>query len=136
MPPTLEWRQDQLSQAKQALACQVKSLSPSLGVVLRMISQGSYWPVQPGPHADPTVLAPQSLQNSSYNHFAAIYYLLLERLKEHRSTQPSSRPSLAPTRQPRLRSSDFSSLEVRMNSFSKPCPCPFALSCQSSESLT
>lgn len=54
----------------------------------------------------------ESLQNSSYNHFAAIYYLLLERLKEHRSTQPSSRPSPAPTRQPRLRSSDLSSLEV------------------------
>uniref|UniRef100_UPI00398EC099 serine/threonine-protein kinase SIK1 isoform X2 n=1 Tax=Pristiophorus japonicus TaxID=55135 RepID=UPI00398EC099 len=27
----------------------------------------------------------ESLQNSSYNHFAAIYYLLLERVKEHRS---------------------------------------------------
>lgn len=111
------------------------SLSPSLGIGLGMISQGSYWPVQPEPHADPSVLAPQSLQNSSYNHFAAIYYLLLERLKEHRSTQPSSRPSPAPTRQPRLRSSDLSSLEVRMTSFSEPCPCPFALSCQSLESL-
>ncbi|XP_008825602.1 serine/threonine-protein kinase SIK1 [Nannospalax galili] len=54
----------------------------------------------------------ESLQNSSYNHFAAIYYLLLERLKEHRSTQPSPRPSPAPTRQPRTRSSDLSSLEV------------------------
>ncbi|CAO2646525.1 Serine/threonine-protein kinase SIK1 [Lemmus lemmus] len=52
----------------------------------------------------------ESLQNSSYNHFAAIYYLLLERLKEHRSAQPSSLPSPAPTRQPRLRSSDLSSL--------------------------
>ncbi|XP_067849492.1 serine/threonine-protein kinase SIK1 isoform X2 [Heptranchias perlo] len=29
----------------------------------------------------------ESLQNSSYNHFAAIYYLLLERVKEHRSNQ-------------------------------------------------
>ncbi|XP_005427280.1 serine/threonine-protein kinase SIK1 [Geospiza fortis] len=29
----------------------------------------------------------ESLQNSSYNHFAAIYYLLLERLKEYRSSQ-------------------------------------------------
>ncbi|KAG9335016.1 hypothetical protein JZ751_006157 [Albula glossodonta] len=28
-----------------------------------------------------------SLQNSSYNHFSAIYYLLLERVKEHRSHQ-------------------------------------------------
>lgn len=32
---------------------------------------------------------PQSLQNSSYNHFSAIYYLLLERVKEHRSQQIS-----------------------------------------------
>ncbi|KAI1885329.1 hypothetical protein AGOR_G00219020 [Albula goreensis] len=29
----------------------------------------------------------ESLQNSSYNHFSAIYYLLLERVKEHRSHQ-------------------------------------------------
>ncbi|KAM6162544.1 serine/threonine-protein kinase SIK1 [Erethizon dorsatum] len=52
----------------------------------------------------------ESLQNSSYNHFAAIYYLLLERLKEHRGTQPPARP--VPTRQPRPRSSDLSGLEV------------------------
>uniref|UniRef100_A0A671NDU6 non-specific serine/threonine protein kinase n=1 Tax=Sinocyclocheilus anshuiensis TaxID=1608454 RepID=A0A671NDU6_9TELE len=32
----------------------------------------------------------ESLQNSSYNHFSAIYYLLLERVKEHRSQQLSS----------------------------------------------
>lgn len=30
----------------------------------------------------------QSLQNKSYNHFAAIYYLLVERLKSHRSSFP------------------------------------------------
>lgn len=30
----------------------------------------------------------QSLQNKSYNHFAAIYYLLVERLKAHRSSFP------------------------------------------------
>ncbi|XP_072369151.1 serine/threonine-protein kinase SIK1 isoform X2 [Scyliorhinus torazame] len=29
----------------------------------------------------------ESVQNSSYNHFSAIYYLLLERVKEHRSNQ-------------------------------------------------
>ncbi|KAJ8246622.1 hypothetical protein GJAV_G00253570 [Gymnothorax javanicus] len=29
----------------------------------------------------------ESLQNSSYNHFSAIYYLLLERVKEHRGHQ-------------------------------------------------
>lgn len=32
---------------------------------------------------------PQSLQSSSYNHFSAIYYLLLERVREHRSQQLS-----------------------------------------------
>ncbi|XP_077611494.1 serine/threonine-protein kinase SIK1 [Crocuta crocuta] len=52
----------------------------------------------------------ESLQNSSYNHFAAIYYLLLERLKEHRLTQPSARPG--PARQQRPRSSDLSGCEV------------------------
>lgn len=30
----------------------------------------------------------QSLQNKSYNHFAAIYYLLVERLRAHRSSFP------------------------------------------------
>ncbi|XP_062873175.1 serine/threonine-protein kinase SIK2 isoform X2 [Trichomycterus rosablanca] len=30
----------------------------------------------------------ESLQNKSYNHFAAIYYLLVERLKAHRSSFP------------------------------------------------
>uniref|UniRef100_A0A5F7ZHY7 non-specific serine/threonine protein kinase n=1 Tax=Macaca mulatta TaxID=9544 RepID=A0A5F7ZHY7_MACMU len=50
----------------------------------------------------------ESLQNSSYNHFAAIYYLLLERLKEYRNAQ-CARPG--PARQPRPRSSDLSSLE-------------------------
>ncbi|XP_031521643.1 serine/threonine-protein kinase SIK1 isoform X2 [Papio anubis] len=52
----------------------------------------------------------ESLQNSSYNHFAAIYYLLLERLKEYRNAQ-CARPG--PARQPRPRSSDLSGLEVR-----------------------
>lgn len=53
----------------------------------------------------------QSLQNSSYNHFAAIYYLLLERLKEYRSSQLSSRPATG--RQQRPRSSEISNAEVR-----------------------
>nr|XP_005489057.1 serine/threonine-protein kinase SIK1 [Zonotrichia albicollis] len=47
----------------------------------------------------------ESLQNSSYNHFAAIYYLLLERLKEYRSSQVS-------TRQPRPRSSEITNAEM------------------------
>lgn len=62
----------------------------------------------PGPDLLPRL--PQSLQNSSYNHFAAIYYLLLERLKEYRGSPPLARPGLA--RQPRPRSSDHSGLEV------------------------
>uniref|UniRef100_F6W0L0 non-specific serine/threonine protein kinase n=1 Tax=Monodelphis domestica TaxID=13616 RepID=F6W0L0_MONDO len=52
----------------------------------------------------------ESLQNSSYNHFAAIYYLLLERLKEYRSTQPST--CSGPGELPRSRSSDPSPLET------------------------
>ncbi|XP_027785103.2 serine/threonine-protein kinase SIK1 isoform X1 [Marmota flaviventris] len=74
----------------------------------------------------------ESLQNSSYNHFAAIYYLLLERLKEYRSTQPSARPG--PARPPRPRSSDLSSCEVPQESLpgdpfrsSLLCPQPQAL---------
>ncbi|XP_020008197.2 serine/threonine-protein kinase SIK1 isoform X1 [Castor canadensis] len=74
----------------------------------------------------------ESLQNSSYNHFAAIYYLLLERLKEHRSAQPSLRPG--PARQPRPRSSDLSSIEVPQEGLAcdpfRPsllCPQPQAL---------
>nr|XP_007967643.2 serine/threonine-protein kinase SIK1 [Chlorocebus sabaeus] len=53
----------------------------------------------------------ESLQNSSYNHFAAIYYLLLERLKEYRNAQ-CARPG--PARQPRPRSSDLSGLELQV----------------------
>ncbi|XP_045758345.1 serine/threonine-protein kinase SIK1 isoform X2 [Mirounga angustirostris] len=51
----------------------------------------------------------ESLQNSSYNHFAAIYYLLVERLKEYRHTQPPARPGLARPQRPR--SSDLSGFE-------------------------
>lgn len=35
-----------------------------------------------------SLLFSQSLQNKSYNHFAAIYYLLVERLKAHRCSFP------------------------------------------------
>ncbi|XP_059866236.1 serine/threonine-protein kinase SIK1 isoform X1 [Delphinus delphis] len=52
----------------------------------------------------------ESLQNSSYNHFAAIYYLLLERLKELRLAQPPARPGHAWQQRPR--SSDLSGFEV------------------------
>ncbi|XP_036706465.1 serine/threonine-protein kinase SIK1 isoform X1 [Balaenoptera musculus] len=52
----------------------------------------------------------ESLQNGSYNHFAAIYYLLLERLKELRLAQPPARPGHAWQQRPR--SSDLSAFEV------------------------
>ncbi|KFW74155.1 Serine/threonine-protein kinase SIK2, partial [Manacus vitellinus] len=58
----------------------------------------------------------ESLQNSSYNHFAAIYYLLLERLKEYRSSQLSSRPATG--RQQRPRSSEISNVEMPQDSLS------------------
>uniref|UniRef100_A0A8C7AP93 non-specific serine/threonine protein kinase n=1 Tax=Neovison vison TaxID=452646 RepID=A0A8C7AP93_NEOVI len=74
----------------------------------------------------------ESLQNSSYNHFAAIYYLLLERLKDHRPTPPAARPS--PARPQRPRSSDLSSCEVLQEGLSGDsfqssllCPQPQAL---------
>uniref|UniRef100_A0A8C6DPE2 non-specific serine/threonine protein kinase n=1 Tax=Moschus moschiferus TaxID=68415 RepID=A0A8C6DPE2_MOSMO len=50
----------------------------------------------------------ESLQKRSYNHFAAIYYLLVERLKEYRLAQPA-RPG--PARQQRPRSTDLSGFE-------------------------
>ncbi|XP_064925212.1 serine/threonine-protein kinase SIK1 isoform X1 [Columba livia] len=56
----------------------------------------------------------ESLQNSSYNHFAAIYYLLLERLKEYRSSQLSSRTATG--RQQRPRSSEISNAEMPQDS--------------------
>ncbi|XP_049730926.1 serine/threonine-protein kinase SIK1 [Elephas maximus indicus] len=69
----------------------------------------------------------ESLQDSSYNHFAAIYYLLLERLKEYRSSQPPARPG--PTRQPRPRSSELGGFEVPQEGltgdpFHLPLLCP------------
>ncbi|XP_019384565.1 PREDICTED: serine/threonine-protein kinase SIK1 isoform X2 [Crocodylus porosus] len=56
----------------------------------------------------------ESLQNSSYNHFAAIYYLLLERLKEYRSSQVSNRPVTG--RRQRPRSSELSNIEMPQDS--------------------
>ncbi|XP_030648574.1 serine/threonine-protein kinase SIK2a [Chanos chanos] len=42
----------------------------------------------------------ESLQNKSYNHFAAIYYLLVERLKAHRSSFPVDQRLHASQRRP------------------------------------
>ncbi|XP_048459141.1 serine/threonine-protein kinase SIK1 isoform X2 [Rhincodon typus] len=49
----------------------------------------------------------ESLQNSSYNHFSAIYYLLLERVKEHRSNQAMSYQSSAQYQVPRAACEHF-----------------------------
>lgn len=53
----------------------------------------------------------QSLQSSSYNHFSAIYYLLLERVREHRAQQ-LSRQCGSWSQRPRS-TSDSSGTEVR-----------------------
>ncbi|XP_062906273.1 serine/threonine-protein kinase SIK2-like isoform X2 [Mobula hypostoma] len=45
----------------------------------------------------------ESLQNNSYNHFSAIYYLLLERIKEHRQAQAGIRPPSALCPHPQAR---------------------------------
>ncbi|KAM4558165.1 serine/threonine-protein kinase SIK1 isoform 2-T2 [Odontesthes bonariensis] len=56
----------------------------------------------------------ESLQSSSYNHFSAIYYLLLERVREHR-TQQLSRHCGTWSQRPRS-TSDSSAPEVIMES--------------------
>ncbi|XP_076603274.1 serine/threonine-protein kinase SIK1 [Chaetodon auriga] len=56
----------------------------------------------------------ESLQSSSYNHFSAIYYLLLERVREHRAQQ-LSRQCGTWTQRPRS-TSDSSGPEVIMES--------------------
>ncbi|KAI5106782.1 serine/threonine-protein kinase SIK1 isoform X1, partial [Silurus meridionalis] len=56
----------------------------------------------------------ESLQSSSYNHFSAIYYLLLERVKEHRSQQLTRQCGGAWTQ--RSRSGSSSSPEVMVES--------------------
>nr|XP_046260199.1 serine/threonine-protein kinase SIK1 [Scatophagus argus] len=56
----------------------------------------------------------ESLQSSSYNHFSAIYYLLLERVREHR-TQQLSRQCGTWTQRPRS-TSDSTCPEVLMES--------------------
>ncbi|XP_069569745.1 serine/threonine-protein kinase SIK1 isoform X1 [Brachyistius frenatus] len=56
----------------------------------------------------------ESLQSSSYNHFSAIYYLLLERVREHR-TQQLSRQCGSWSQRPRS-TSDSTAPEVIMES--------------------
>ncbi|XP_026768246.1 serine/threonine-protein kinase SIK2-like isoform X1 [Pangasianodon hypophthalmus] len=58
----------------------------------------------------------ESLQSSSYNHFSAIYYLLLERVKEHRSQQLNRQCGGAWTQRSRSTSDSSSSPEVMVES--------------------
>ncbi|XP_012730541.2 serine/threonine-protein kinase SIK1 [Fundulus heteroclitus] len=67
----------------------------------------------------------ESLQGSSYNHFSAIYYLLLERVREHRAQQ-LSRQCGTWTQRPRS-TSDSSGPEVIMESGETFRATPFSL---------
>lgn len=61
------------------------------------------WLMRGGDAAHPHVtvhFASQSLQNKTYNHFAAIYFLLLERLKAHRCSFPAEQRLDARQRRP------------------------------------
>lgn len=66
----------------------------------------------------------QSLQSSSYNHFSAIYYLLLERVKEHRSQHLSRQCGGTWTQRSRSMSDSSSSPEVSVSSQSLSLPPP------------
>lgn len=69
------------------------------GLKVRTLTQKNRWKKKRGedlhPCCDSVKMTnrlcplPQSLQSSSYNHFSAIYYLLLERVREHRAQQLS-----------------------------------------------
>ncbi|XP_059199381.1 serine/threonine-protein kinase SIK1 [Centropristis striata] len=71
----------------------------------------------------------ESLQSSSYNHFSAIYYLLLERVREHRSQQ-LSRQCGTWTQRPRS-TSDSTGPEVIMESTDSFRPTSFSLPAKS-----
>uniref|UniRef100_A0A3B3US77 non-specific serine/threonine protein kinase n=1 Tax=Poecilia latipinna TaxID=48699 RepID=A0A3B3US77_9TELE len=67
----------------------------------------------------------ESLQSSSYNHFSAIYYLLLERVREHRAQQ-LSRQCGTWSQRPRS-TSDSTGPEVIMESSESFRATPFSL---------
>uniref|UniRef100_A0A673YDT5 non-specific serine/threonine protein kinase n=1 Tax=Salmo trutta TaxID=8032 RepID=A0A673YDT5_SALTR len=64
----------------------------------------------------------ESLQSSSYNHFSAIYYLLLERIREHRAQQLSRQ--CGPWNQRPRSTSDSSTPEVIMEDSFRPSAYP------------
>ncbi|XP_019509174.1 PREDICTED: serine/threonine-protein kinase SIK2 isoform X2 [Hipposideros armiger] len=67
----------------------------------------------------------ESLQNKSYNHFAAIYYLLVERLKSHRSSFPVEQRLDARQRRPSTIAEQTVAKASNVEAFSFP-----ASSCQ------
>ncbi|XP_029314823.1 serine/threonine-protein kinase SIK1 [Cottoperca gobio] len=71
----------------------------------------------------------ESLQSSSYNHFSAIYYLLLERVREHR-TQQLSRQCGTWSQRPRS-TSDSPGPEMTMESADSFRTTPFSISAKS-----
>ncbi|XP_042175771.1 serine/threonine-protein kinase SIK2 isoform X2 [Oncorhynchus tshawytscha] len=64
----------------------------------------------------------ESLQSSSYNHFSAIYYLLLERIREHRAQQLSRQ--CGPWNQRPRSTSDSGTPEVIMEDSFRPSAYP------------
>ncbi|XP_041127478.1 serine/threonine-protein kinase SIK2-like isoform X2 [Polyodon spathula] len=73
----------------------------------------------------------ESLQNSSYNHFAAIYYLLLETVKEHRNNQIINSQSGTEQRQSRSTHKNTTA-EVPQKTLSNDCM-RTALKCPASQ---
>lgn len=72
----------------------------------------------------------ESLQSTSYNHFSAIYYLLLERVREHR-TQQLSRQCGTWSQRPRS-TSDSSSPETILEATDGFGSAPFSMTAKSS----
>ncbi|MGH0165347.1 UNVERIFIED_CONTAM: hypothetical protein FKN15_069106 [Acipenser sinensis] len=72
---------------------------PSLPVLRRRVLEGRFRIPYFMSEVSPS-FSSQSLQNKSYNHFAAIYYLLVERLKSHRSSFPVDQRLDAQQRRP------------------------------------
>lgn len=75
----------------------------------------------------------ESLQNSSYNHFSAIYYLLLERVREHRAQQ-LSRQCGTWSQRPRS-TSDSTGPEVILESSENFRATPFSVPAKNTPSM-
>ncbi|XP_057604392.1 serine/threonine-protein kinase SIK2 isoform X2 [Hippopotamus amphibius kiboko] len=64
----------------------------------------------------------EALQNKSYNHFAAIYYLLVERLKSHRSSFPVEQRLDARQRRPSTIAEQTVAKASNVDAFPFPAP--------------